>query len=336
MKPIKIREDAFKYYFYFISERMNIYWSRFNGRRPPFTQDKILAQNKFTNVYRILDRVSQYLVSKVIYNEYQTQFSKGDIVFRIILFKIFNRIETWEYIIAEYGEPTLSDFNPQKLSDILSRKRQVGPIYSGAYMMTGSHSKYNHLKYKHEKWLQMVKDELVDGGRIERIINAKSLKEVYEILRECSFLGEFLAYQYTIDLNYSSAVNFDENDFVVAGIGAKRGIKKCFVDADTSNFEKYIQFTHENFEYFMVKYGHDDFKDLFGRKPTLIDLQNCFCEVDKYLRVKKPELNLENSRIKQKFKYNSKPIRYFFPPKWNINQLTQQCLPPNSTDLTLF
>ena len=37
-----------------------------------------------------------------------------------------------------------------------------------------------------------------------------------------------VAYQYTVDFSYSPSVNFDENSFVKAGIGATRGIKKCF------------------------------------------------------------------------------------------------------------
>ncbi len=51
------------------------------------------------------------------------------------------------------------------------------------------------------------------------------MEAVYNILRGCSFIGDFLAYQYTIDFNYSPYLNFSENSFVKAGIGAIRGIK---------------------------------------------------------------------------------------------------------------
>jgi hypothetical protein len=55
-----------------------------------------------------------------------------------------------------------------------------------------------------------------------------SHEEVYNILLQFSFIGEFLAFKYAIDYNYSSVINFDENLFVKAGIGAIQGIKKCF------------------------------------------------------------------------------------------------------------
>ena len=63
------------------------------------------------------------------------------------------------------------------------------------------------------------------------------------------------------------------------------------------------------------------FKSLWGRKLQLIDIQNLFCEVDKYSRVKHPELIgiSGRTRIKQKFKHHSETIEYFYPPKWNLN-----------------
>ena len=65
-----------------------------------------------------------------------------------------------------------------------------------------------------------------------------------------------------------------------------------------------------------------DFKNLWGRDLQLIDCQNIFCEVDKYARVKHPNIkgNSERTRIKQIYKSNPNQIDYWFPPKWNINE----------------
>ena len=85
------------------------------------------------------------------------------------------------------------------------------------------------------------------------------------------------------------------------------------------------------------KFGYTEFKPLFGHAPALIDLQNCFCETDKYLRVKLPELQVDNKRIKQKYKETNKPIDLFFPPKWNINnKITSPCIQPSTKESTLF
>lgn len=333
---MKVREDAYKHYFYFIQERMDIFWRRYEGQNYPYSKDPILTNNKFTNVYRSLDRVSQYLIKDVIYNSKNENAKAEDILLRIIMFKIFNKIDTWEFLEQEIGELTIENFDPTQISKSLTDLIKLQPIFNGAYMMTGTHQNYNHLKSKHEKWLHMVKDEFITNRKFDKIINAKSLEEVYNILNGCAFLGGFLSYQYAIDFNYSTAINFDENSFVKAGIGAIRGIKKCFTDLEKYTCEDAIKFTQDNLEHYQEKFGQNKFKNLFGRNPTLLDLQNCFCETDKYLRVKMPELLSDNSRIKQKFSTPKANFNLFFPPKWNINQNITLCKQPNIQELTLF
>ena len=135
-------------------------------------------------------------------------------------------------------------------------------------------------------------------------------------------IGDFLAYQYTVDFNYSPYLNFDEDSFVKAGVGAVRGIKKCF-SSYGNEYEDAIYYIHDHFEKLQKRYGYTEFRPLPGRKPKLIDLQNCFCETDKYLSVKMPELLVDNVRIKQHYKETMQPIDYAFPPKWNINTRIQ-------------
>lgn len=332
---MKIRDEAYQYYFYFIQERMNIFWKRFDGSQSNFTKDKILAQHKFTNVYRAQDRVSQYLINSVIYNQNES-FNEQDTLLRILVFKIFNNIATWEFLEKKTGTIKITNFNTNLISKLLKERIIEQPIFSAAYMMTGSHQKYNMYSSKHEKWLKMVEQEFLKEKRIDKIIKADSLESIFNILSECSFLGGFLAYQYTIDFNYSEVIDFDENTFVKAGIGSIRGIKKCFPDLGKYSFEDCIRYTQDNFSKFQDKYGFNNFKNLFEREPKLIDLQNCFCETDKYLRAKMPELMVDNTRIKQKFTQPKAPINFLFPPKWGINDKIKQCTTKNSKELILF
>jgi len=85
------------------------------------------------------------------------------------------------------------------------------------------------------------------------------------------------------------------------------------------------------------RYGYGDFKPLPGREPHLIDLQNCFCETDKYLREAMPSLQIDNVRIKQKYKPNDTSISFTFPTKWNITKpLVSKCTKPSTKELMLF
>ena len=332
---MQIRDEAYKYYFYFIQERMNIFWKRYDGMSSGLTTDHILLKHKFTNVYRAQDRVSQFLIRNVIYNNTE-KLNEIDTLLRILLFKVFNNIDTWLFLERNFGLITVANFKVDAISKALSKRIQDKAIFSAAYMMTGSHEKYKLYNSKHERWLKMIENEILKNKLFEKIAKAKALEDVYNTLLTCSFIGEFLAYQYATDFNYSEVINFDEDSFVKAGIGSIRGIKKCFPNVEKEGYEKCIRYTQDNFIKYQQKYGFTEFKPLFSRAPKLIDLQNCFCETDKYLRVKMPELQIDNTRIKQKFTTPKGEIDFFFPPKWNINQYIKPCSTKNSKEITLF
>lgn len=312
----KVRHEAFVHYFRFMQERMKIFWLRYNKKPEPWTSDSILRRYKFTNVYRACDRVSQYLIKEVINKDEKSLFGE-DVLLNILLFKVFNRIDTWEYIKKHYPVITVNNFNAEKISRLLTNLRKDGPIFNAAYIMTGSSRSYSFLRFKHERWMEMIQSEMIKGKKLKAIIKANSLGEVYNILHECTFIGPFLAYQYAIDMNYSNVIDFDENSFVKAGIGAQRGIKKCFDSLNGYSAEDAIRYTYDHLDLYRERYG-TTFNDLFGRTPKLIDLQNCFCETDKYLREKLPDLLVGNKRIKQRYKTTLKAIEYFFPVKWKL------------------
>lgn len=65
-------------------------------------------------------------------------------------------------------------------------------------------------------------------GRLgEKLLAARSLRKVYNLLHEYPLMGDFMSYQVAIDLNYSDLVNFSENEFTQAGPGALRGIRNA-------------------------------------------------------------------------------------------------------------
>lgn len=327
-------DNVLRYYFYFMQERMEIFWRKCEGKEM-LTHDPILREYKFTNVYRACDRVSQYLIRNVIYKDLDL-YTPEDVILRVLVFKIFNKIETWEYLCKEYGDITMNHFDVDRICFLLSLRRNNFPIFNNAYMMTGSDRRYDYLEFKHEKWLTMVETEFIGKGIINNVLESKTLEEVFKLLESCTFIGGFLAYQYAIDFNYTPYVNFSENSFVKAGIGAIRGIKKCFISYGR-NYEDAIFYIQQNLHELRKKYGYDNFKSLPGHEPTLIDLQNCFCETDKFLRVKMPELQVDNVRIKQHYKPIPREINYQFPDKWGINdKIKGLCSQKNIKELTLF
>jgi hypothetical protein len=65
--PPSVRpSNVFDTYWRFAAERQEIFFRRLAGAPPPWTADSILRRFKFTNAYRASDRVSQYLIKRVI------------------------------------------------------------------------------------------------------------------------------------------------------------------------------------------------------------------------------------------------------------------------------
>ena len=120
-------------YWKFATKRQEVFFKRFNGESFPWSKDVILNQYKFTNVYRASDRVSQYLIKNVIYKGSQ---NPVEIFFRILLFKIFNRISTWEYLEEKLGKLSFKNYSFRKYNTILTElmKNKI-PIYSAAYLI---------------------------------------------------------------------------------------------------------------------------------------------------------------------------------------------------------
>jgi len=164
----------------------------------------------------------------------------------------------------------------------------------------------------------------MDDGLPGRIQRARSLREVYELIRAYPGLGSFLAFQYTIDLNYSSMLAFSEADFVVAGPGALDGISKCFLGAANTDPTQIIFEMVDHQEREFSRLGLP-FAGLFGRPLQPIDCQNIFCEISKYARVAHPEMTgiSGRTRIKQSFRRSARPLNSpMLPPRWGIAPTT--------------
>jgi hypothetical protein len=309
--------EVFDSYWKFASLRQEVFFNRIEGIEFPLTSDPIINKYKFTNVYRASDRVSQFLIKNVIYNENLPN-SPKEILFRILLFKLFNKIETWE-LLSENFNLTWEDYDFQAYDRVLSNAISKNTIYSAAYIMPSCKSYFGHLR-KHSNHLKLI-ELIINKNTHEFLMSFKTMQECFELLKSFPGLGDFLAYQLVIDINYSQILNFSESEFVVAGPGAKGGISKCFNDTGGLSNVEIIKFMTDRQEKEFERLELS-FKTLWGRRLQLIDCQNIFCEVDKYARVKHPDImgNSDRLRIKQTFKINKKPINFWFPPKWNINK----------------
>lgn len=308
--------EVFDTFWRFAAERQATYERRLRSSRPPWTEDPILRRFRFTNTYRASDRVSQFLIKEVQYAPNRSQETR-ELFFRTMLFKFFNKIETWEQLEQECGQIEAHCLDYDRVDDLLERMRQSRPIYSAAYIMPAPRMGRER---KHSNHLALLKKMMADNLP-NRIRQAHSLSRVYGLLLSYPGIGRFLAFQYAIDLNYSAMLDFDEADFVVAGPGALDGISKCFSSTAGWSPERIIRWVTERQDREFSARGIE-FTGLAGRPLKPIDCQNLFCEISKYARVAHPSVAgvSGRTRIKQSYKHSTRLLpEPFFPPRWGIN-----------------
>jgi hypothetical protein len=240
-----------------------------------------------------------------------------DRLFQIIAFRMFSKIETWQAVHDFLGHyPTLQNLADESFTNALQHAAaQNGSLYTHAFILCAADAYHKGRKYLNH--VELFRHMFLGDGLGTKLQQATALQQVYELLHSYTLMGDFMSYQIAIDLNYSSLINFSENDFTQPGPGALRGMHKVF--------ETFGDYTPAEIILWMVKNQQKEFKrlglpfnGLFGRPLQAIDCQGLFCETDKYCREAVPDLASARTRIKATYRASSQKMALFFPPKWGI------------------
>lgn len=309
--------EVYSGYWEFAVKRQDVFNARMRRSNAPVSSGDTLSKYRFTNTYRVLDRVSQYLVSEVQRPD-GVQLSKDDVLLRTLLFKVFNKIETWVELEKEFGHINLKSFDKLALASVLDKVRANGnSVYSGAYIMPSPKFGFDR---KHKNHLALL-EEISTSSSWELLMESSTLSQLYKNLLDVPSFGHFLAFQFAIDLSYSDEFALSEEGFVVAGPGAIDGISKCFQGTNGLSPERIIMAVCEDQN---VEFRR---RDLFldgipGRPLQPIDCQNLFCEISKYARVEFPDHLGSNgrTRIKQMYRPSrNSEYQVRLPDHWEIS-----------------
>jgi hypothetical protein len=316
MMPMVPRSGVYDLYWKFAAERQGVFERRAAGLPGPWTEDPIIQTFKFCNVFRAADRVSQYLIGHVIYDGQPV--SERDLLFRIVAFRIFSSIETWSGLETSLGrQPLVTDlWDGSFLEALDATKAANGGLYTGAFILCATNA--FGFSEKHRNHVALFQQMFLEDELVQMVSSSSQLAGVFNSLKSYPLIGDFMAYQLAIDINYSELTHFSESSFVQAGPGALRGIKKVFESTGGLSHSEAIMWMVEHQTEEFNRLGLS-FQGLYGRPLQAIDCQGLFCEVDKYCREAVPDLRSARSRIKQRFSPAKTPIELFFPPKWGIN-----------------
>jgi hypothetical protein len=119
--------------FEWMAERHAAAERRATGMPAPWTRDHSLHRYSFCNVFRVLDRHTQFQIAHVINVGAQ---DTREAFFRVALFRLFNRMSTWEHLVAALGVPTWADFDLTRYQKVLDDVRADGhKLYTGSYQL---------------------------------------------------------------------------------------------------------------------------------------------------------------------------------------------------------
>ena len=183
--------EVFRTFFWFVCERHRVFLRRLAGHDFPWTEDTILASHPFINVFRVFDRNTQYILQHVIGEE--DAFSLRDAFFRVVLFRTFNKIETWQHLEKKLGPLTADRFDVVKYDSVLSRAMDSGmALYSCAYIMPAP--PLGQMR-NHSNHLRLI-DAMLSLKVYDKLKKMKHLKDAHGYITLFPSMGDFMAMQY--------------------------------------------------------------------------------------------------------------------------------------------
>ncbi|RDB19676.1 hypothetical protein Hypma_013317 [Hypsizygus marmoreus] len=296
---------VFDTFWRFAAERKAIDDRRRSGMPPPWTNDPILQRYPFCNTYRVCDKLCQYIIREVVEKGSQ---DPTEIVFRVILFNTFTKIETWELLQKELGPLTWRRYNHDAYESVLAKAKEAGTtLYTGAFLKPAPH--FKSLLDAHSNHLCLL-EVLMECDLPGRIRNAEYLAQVFEYLVSFPSMGEFSTFQLMLNLSYSKVLNFSNFDFVIPGPGASSGLGKMFGRAKMKQAKQDAPGIEEAIIRWLAANQKQQFERL-GLEPIglgpdrlpmdLADIEHLLCEVDKYSRQAHPQFKGTRTELRGNF-----------------------------------
>ncbi|KAI0761885.1 hypothetical protein BC629DRAFT_1252042, partial [Irpex lacteus] len=329
--------DVFRVFFPFVSERHAIFKRRLAGEPEPWTDDPILGQYPFTNMFRILDRNSQYILRNVIRKGSQ---DLNDMFFRVLLFRTFNKIETWETLEKKLGPLTWDSFNVVKYERALSSVK--GALYNAAYIIPSPKLGYEK---NHQNHLRMIETMMAVDRLPEELAKLKHLKDVHGRIQMYSSMGDFMAMQLVLDLNMMPHYHWSEDEWVALGPGSQACLLKMFGPEIRGHEVSAIRYIRDNQHSWFTRCGieQDKVPRLHPSRPrglTMVDIEHALCECEKYSRGKFPHIKGKRMTVgKRIFVPRPGVVTADIPDNWLIPVVVDieeyECPPPlDGTDDT--
>lgn len=283
-----LNAESLELFKHWIVERYRIHLKKDMMHEPqPWTEDKILANYRFTNVLRTQDRQTQHLLWNISYND---KLSIEDKIINNIFFRYWN---LWDSMKILGGPWTISQVmdgsalaGAKKAYEEVTENEIKHGWFTKAFFTSGAKMGIKGVFDipNYVLGIFWLVKKAIETDVPKRILKAESQQEVFNILKELPGIANFLGYQIFVDCTYIPEFPFSENEFTIAGPGCKKGLNRLFFDTHGMNSEECV--------FWLRNYMNADIdcKSLMIDLPeeerflSVMALENCLCEFSKYHR----------------------------------------------------
>ena len=281
----------------FVRER-HLIWIRRNLQNLPrkqWTENKILKEHWFTNIYRELDRGTAFLkrnLHETVFRSRNLEPIHGPnsirILKRILLkcfsYRLVNRLDTF----LEFGKlPDIGDY--QDWVKFLRYKYQLNKeggeksiIFTRAHQNNGLERYFETMEYVKSNLSSMAQD-------LQNAAERRQVKQCFFIIKDVPGAGKFMSWQILCDLlELRQLGDCTDNQWTCLGPGARNGLRRIFREVK------------EKDELFLTRVLRDlcqaqgttsayqvldlDPPTFLGKEVSLKNIEHALCEYDKYVR----------------------------------------------------
>merc|ERR1719319_498596 len=282
--------DAVAAFLLFLHERQSI-WERRRregGQPNKLTNNYVLNEKFFTNLYRELDKGTIYFRNQICTTDLRgksfasKEINEDDlkkVVFKSITYRLNNQINTF----MEFKRiPNLDEWKEFK-TFLYKKKRNNETICTSAHQPLGLENYIEAIEFTRKNL-----DDLTH--KILCAAEDRSLARCFEIITSVPYIGPFLGWQVLCDLLESQTLGrCNDNQWTKLGPGAKDGLAKIFGKGLSKNEElDYTRLLRDICALEGEKSGFEaleiEFPAIFGHTISLKNIEHALCEFSKYWR----------------------------------------------------
>lgn len=262
--------------FFLLCYERQLIWQRKRAGLREHSQDAKMAKHFYCNVYRELDRGTQYFRANLIHHRSHAngKFDLEEVLWDSLCYRLVNKIETFEKF---GGIPRRDEFKQFVSDTFLPMWESDMVVFTSAHQNMGK-----------DRYLATMKSLYREDGNLikklaSKISSAKDLQTCYNVLLQVDNVGKFFAWQVLCDLLEAKVIPFTENEWVKLGPGAIGGLKAIFGKSIVKTVEL-VQLTmllHEIKDQ-VYRALELTFPKFIGREITVKNIEHALCEFCKY------------------------------------------------------